>query len=121
MLRGRTYLMRAGTKTVAATIAPLKYKLNVDTLEHVAANQLEVNEIGVCAIELAEPIAFDPYSENRETGGFILIDRITFNDGRRRPAAFRAAPLAQHPLAGARHRQACPRGREAASSRASSG
>jgi bifunctional enzyme CysN/CysC len=78
MLRGRTYLMRAGTKTVAATIAPLKYKLNVDTLEHVAATQLELNEIGVCAIQLAEPIAFDPYTESRETGGFILIDRMTF-------------------------------------------
>ena len=78
MLRGRTYLMRAGTKTVAATIAPLKYKLNVDTLEHVAATQLELNEIGVCSIQLAEPIAFDPYVESRETGGFILIDRMTF-------------------------------------------
>jgi bifunctional enzyme CysN/CysC len=77
MLRGRTYLMRTGTKLVGATIAPLKYKLNLDTLEHVAARELAVNEIGVCAIELSEPIAFDPYVENRDLGGFILIDRIT--------------------------------------------
>jgi len=77
MLRGRTYLMRAGTRTVGATIAPLKYKLNLESLEHVAATHLDLNEIGVCAIELSEPIAFDPYTENRDTGGFILVDRIT--------------------------------------------
>ncbi|HXH95761.1 MAG TPA: sulfate adenylyltransferase subunit CysN [Gaiellaceae bacterium] len=79
LLRGRTYLMRVGAKTVAATIAPLKYKLNVDTLERIAATQLELNEIGVCELELNQPIAFDPYAENRDTGGFILIDRITNN------------------------------------------
>jgi bifunctional enzyme CysN/CysC len=78
MLRGRNYLMRVGTKTVGMTVAPLKYKVNPNTLEHVAANRLELNEIGVCAIELAERIAFDPYVENRDTGGFVVIDRITF-------------------------------------------
>jgi bifunctional enzyme CysN/CysC len=77
LLRGRTYLMRAGTKTVAATVAPLKYKLDVDTLDRIAANELELNAIGVVNLELSEPIAFDPYAENRDTGGFILIDRIT--------------------------------------------
>jgi bifunctional enzyme CysN/CysC len=79
MLRGRTYLMRIGTKLVTATTAPLKYKLNVDSLEHIAATKLELNEIGVCELELNQPIAFDPYRENRETGGFILIDRISNN------------------------------------------
>ena len=77
MLRGRTYFMRVGTRTVGATIAPIKYKLNLESLEHVAATRLDLNEIGVCALELSEPIAFDPYAENRDTGGFILIDRIT--------------------------------------------
>ena len=77
LLRGRTYLMRVGTKTVAATVAPLKYKLDVDTLDRIAANELELNAIGVVNLELSEPIAFDPYVENRDTGGFILIDRIT--------------------------------------------
>jgi bifunctional enzyme CysN/CysC len=70
--------MRVGAKTVGMTVAPLKYKVNPNTLEHVAANSLELNEIGVCAIELAERIAFDPYAENRDTGGFVVIDRITF-------------------------------------------
>ncbi|MGN6868973.1 MAG: sulfate adenylyltransferase subunit CysN [Solirubrobacteraceae bacterium] len=77
MLRGRNYRIRVGTRTVTATVAPLKYKLNVDSREHVAATKLELNEIGVCDLELDQPIAFDPYSDNRETGGFILIDRIT--------------------------------------------
>jgi bifunctional enzyme CysN/CysC len=77
LLRGRTYLMRAGTKTVAATVAPVKYKLDVDTLDRIAANELELNAIGVVNLELSEPIAFDSYEENRDTGGFILIDRIT--------------------------------------------
>ena len=79
MLRGRSYLLRAGTTTVGATIAPLKYRVDLDSLEHVAATRLELNEIGVGAIELAAPIAFDPYSENRETGSFILIDRLTYD------------------------------------------
>jgi len=77
MFRGRTYSMKIGTKTVAATVAPLKYRININTLEHLAAEKLELNEIGVCELELDQPIAFDPYSENRDTGGFILIDRQT--------------------------------------------
>jgi bifunctional enzyme CysN/CysC len=77
MLRGRSYLMKIGPKTVTATIAPLKYRLNVNTLEHVAAEKLELNEIGVCELELDQPICFDPYTENRDTGGVILIDRLT--------------------------------------------
>ncbi len=77
LLRGRTYLMRVGTTTLPATVAPIKYKLDVDTLEEMAATQLDLNEIGVVNVELGQPIAFDPYVENRDTGGFILIDRIT--------------------------------------------
>ncbi len=77
MLRGRSYVMQVGTSAVGATIAPLKYKLDIDSLEHLAAEQLELNEIGVCEIELDRPIAFDPYVESRDMGGFVLIDRIT--------------------------------------------
>jgi bifunctional enzyme CysN/CysC len=77
MYRGRNYLMRIGSQLATATIAPLKYKLNVNTLEHVAATKLELNEIGVIDLELDRPVAFDPYDENRETGSFILVDRIS--------------------------------------------
>jgi bifunctional enzyme CysN/CysC len=77
LLRGRTYLMKIGARTVAATAMPVKYKVNVNTLEHLATAKLELNEIGVCDLELDQPIAFDPYAENRDTGGFVLIDRLT--------------------------------------------
>jgi bifunctional enzyme CysN/CysC len=77
MLPGRNYLLRIGGATATATVAPLKYKLNINSLERLAATKLELNEIGVCDVELDRAIAFDPYAENRETGGFILIDRIT--------------------------------------------
>ena len=77
MLRGRNYLMKVGTKTVTATVAPLKYQVDVDTLAHLAAEKLELNQIGVCELELDQPIAFDAYADNRDTGGFILIDRLT--------------------------------------------
>jgi bifunctional enzyme CysN/CysC len=77
MLPGRPYWMKIGTKVVTATITEPKYKVNVNTLEHLAAKQLGLNEIGVCNLSLDQPIAFDPYSENRDTGGFILIDRLT--------------------------------------------
>jgi len=79
MLRSRAYLMKIGTKTVTATVMPLKYKINVNTLEHLAATRLELNEIGICDLELDRTIAFDPYADNRATGAFILIDRMTNN------------------------------------------
>ena len=77
MLQGRSYLLKIGTQTVTATVAPLKYSVNVNTLEHVAAKKLELNDIGVCGIELSRPVVFEPYTQNRDLGGFILIDRIT--------------------------------------------
>jgi bifunctional enzyme CysN/CysC len=79
MLQGRAYLMKSGTRTVSATIAPLKYQINVNTLEHLPAEKLELNDIGVCELELDRAIAFEPYAQNRTLGGFILIDRLTNN------------------------------------------
>jgi len=79
MLAGRPYLLKIGTRTVGVTMASPKYKVNVNTLEHLAAKTLHLNEIGVCNINLDRQIAFDPYAENRDTGGFILIDRMTNN------------------------------------------
>ena len=77
MFPGRPYLLKLGTKTAVATVSHTKYKVNVNTLEHVATKQLELNEIGICNISLDQPVAYDGYSDNRETGGFILIDRIS--------------------------------------------
>jgi bifunctional enzyme CysN/CysC len=77
MLPGRPYLLRSGTKTVGVTVAPPKYKVNVNSLEHLAAKTLHLNEIGVCNLNLDQAIAFDSYQENRGTGGFIVIDRLS--------------------------------------------
>jgi bifunctional enzyme CysN/CysC len=77
LLRGRSYLMRLGPQLATATVAPLKHKVNVNSLEKVAATRLELNEIGVVDLELDRPVAFEPYADSREGGGFILIDRIT--------------------------------------------
>jgi bifunctional enzyme CysN/CysC len=77
MLPGRSYLLRMGTKYVPARITTLKHKVDVNTLEHIAAKTLALNEIGACNIATATPVALDPYTENREMGAFILIDRFT--------------------------------------------
>jgi len=77
MLQGRAYLMKCGTRTVTATIAPLKHKINVNTLDELPGERLELNDIGVCELELDRPIPFEPYVDNRALGGFILIDRLS--------------------------------------------
>src|SRR5579862_7702306 len=77
MLPGRSYLMRIGTQYVPARVTTLKHKVDVNTLEHMAAKTLALNDIGVCNVATQLPVAFDPYAENRETGAFILIDRFS--------------------------------------------
>ena len=77
LLPKRSYLLKIGPRVVGAQITALKYKLNVESLEHVAARTLELNDVACCNIGLDRRITFDPYRELRETGGFILIDRHT--------------------------------------------
>jgi bifunctional enzyme CysN/CysC len=77
MLPGRPYLLKLGARTVGATVAQPKYKVNVNTLEHAAARTLELNEIGVCNLNLDRAVPFDPFAKNRDMGGFVLIDRFT--------------------------------------------
>jgi bifunctional enzyme CysN/CysC len=77
LLPGRPYWLKLGTRQVSATITEPKYKVNVNTLEHLAAKKLGLNEIGVCNVALDHPVAFEPYATNRDLGGFILIDRMT--------------------------------------------
>jgi bifunctional enzyme CysN/CysC len=77
MLPGRTYLLCAGTSTISATIAPLKYRLDLPSLEHVAANKLERHEVGICAVELGEPIVFDPEVKTNRTRGVVFLDPTT--------------------------------------------
>ncbi len=76
MIPGRPYWLKLGTRTVAATITDIKYRININSLERLASRELDLNEIAVCNIALDAPIAFDPYEEIPALGGFILIDRI---------------------------------------------
>jgi len=77
MLPGRSYILRTETDQANATITELKHRVDVNTFAHEAAKSLELNEVGVCNISTQTPIAFDTYAENRVTGAFILIDRMT--------------------------------------------
>jgi bifunctional enzyme CysN/CysC len=77
MLPGRNYTIRCGTQSATATVSSLKYKLNVDNLDHVAGKTLEMNEVGLCNLSMTKPLVFDPYGDNPETGSFILLDRFT--------------------------------------------
>ncbi len=74
---GRSYLLKIGARTAAAQVTAIKHRVNVNTLEKLAARRLDLNDIATCNLSLDRPIAFEPYEVNRDLGGFILIDRIT--------------------------------------------
>ncbi len=77
LVPGRTYWLKLGPQTVSATIARPKFQVNVNTAEHMAVKTLDLNAIGVATITTDRAIPFAPYSENRDLGGFILIDKIS--------------------------------------------
>jgi bifunctional enzyme CysN/CysC len=77
LLPERSYLMNINNRTLAATVTELKHRVDVDSLARLAAKTLSFNDIGVCNLAVASPVAFDPRSENRHTGAFILIDRYS--------------------------------------------
>jgi len=77
LMPGRSYLLRTETDQVAATITELKHRVNVESFAHEAAKHLEMNEIGLCNLSTQAPLAFDNFVDDRATGAFILIDRIT--------------------------------------------
>jgi bifunctional enzyme CysN/CysC len=78
LLPGRSYLLKAGARTVGAAVSELKHQVDIDdTFKPLAAKTLALNDIGLCNLSLSEPIAFDSYDNNRATGSFILIDRFT--------------------------------------------
>lgn len=77
MLPGRPYWMMMGSQSASATITEPKYKINVNTMEHLAAKTLELNAIGAVNIATDRSIPFEPYAENRDLGGFILVDKLS--------------------------------------------
>lgn len=79
MLPGRSYRMKTSSRLVSATVNAPKHKTDVNTLQKLPAKTLQLNEIGNCTLAVDRPIAFDSYNENRQTGSFILIDRMSNN------------------------------------------
>ena len=77
LLPGRSYLLKAGARTVGAAVSALKHRVDIDTFQPLAARTLTLNDIGLANLSLSEPIAFDRYEDNRATGSFILIDRYS--------------------------------------------
>jgi len=77
MVPGRAYMLKVGAQTVSATVHQPKYEINVNTQEHLAAKTLDLNAIGIANITTDREIPFAPYAENRDLGGFILIDKLT--------------------------------------------
>ena len=77
LLPGRPYLIKLGTRQAGVQVTDLKHRVNVNTLEQQPATRLDLNEIAVAKLSLDAPVAFAPYAENRDLGGFILIDRIS--------------------------------------------
>ena len=72
---GKRHLMRIGTRWAFASVAELKYRLNINTGKREQADELAMNEIGMASLATDLPVAFDAYQENRATGAFILVDR----------------------------------------------
>ncbi|SNS36932.1 adenylylsulfate kinase /sulfate adenylyltransferase subunit 1 [Sphingomonas laterariae] len=77
MLPGRPYWLKLGTQTVTANIQAPKYQVNVNTMEHLAAKTLDLNAIGVANLSTDRQLVFEPYEQDRDLGGFILIDKLT--------------------------------------------
>src|SRR6201997_956650 len=77
MMPSRPYWLKLGAQTVSAQVQPPKYQVNVNTMEHLAAKTLELNAIGVANLSTDRPIVFEAYTQSRDLGGFILIDKLT--------------------------------------------
>ena len=79
MIPGRQYIFKSNTQSATLTLGKLKHRIEVNTLDHLPAKTLELNEIGVCNISLDKRIAYDSYDNNQTLGGFIVIDRLSNN------------------------------------------
>ena len=90
LFAGRNYVLRTETQSTNATVTEIKHRTDVNSFAHIAVKSIGLNDVGQCNISTQQPIAFDPYEENRATGSFILIDRLS--------NATVAAGMIRHPL-----------------------
>ncbi|WP_299075277.1 sulfate adenylyltransferase subunit CysN [uncultured Paraglaciecola sp.] len=77
MMPNKQYGFKFATKFVSGSVTDVEYQIDVNSMEHKDAVRLALNEIAVGKIKLTQPVACDPYTKNRTTGAFIIIDRVT--------------------------------------------
>ena len=77
MSPGRQYTIKLATRSVSGSISAINYRIDVNTLEHHDSNELKLNEIASCTVSVNAPVVFDPYKQNKGTGAFIIIDRLS--------------------------------------------
>lgn len=77
LLPGRAYWLKLGTQTVSATVQPPRHVICVNTMAELSAKTLALNDIGVAEVYTDRPVVFESYADNRDLGGFILIDKLT--------------------------------------------
>ena len=77
LAHGRSYLLISGSRSVPATVTNVRYRLDVVSGHQHAARLLDMNDIGRVEIATDKPVPMDPYSVSRDTGGFLLVDRVT--------------------------------------------
>ncbi|MBE8734812.1 sulfate adenylyltransferase subunit CysN [Aeromonas veronii] len=74
---GRVYDVKLATKKSRGQVEAIRHRIEINKLDELPASELKLNEIGLCELSLTDPVAFDPYQEIRDTGSFILIDRLS--------------------------------------------
>lgn len=77
LMQGKNFLLKLGTKMIPASVMEIKYRIDINTGEHLAASKLYKNEIAVCDIAAASPLVYDTFVMHKGLGSFILIDRVT--------------------------------------------
>jgi len=77
LLPGKVFDFKLGSKTVSGSLNTIHSRIDVNTLEKHPAPGLESNEIGLTEINLDETVCFDSYKDNRATGSFIILDRLS--------------------------------------------
>ena len=76
-MSGRPYLFKLGTNTVSGSVTRIRHRVDLNTQDHLSADALALNEVGVVNLSLASAVGFEPYAKSRDLGGFIVIDRLT--------------------------------------------
>ncbi len=116
LMPGRAYLFKLGARTVSGTVTRIRHRIDVNTREKLQAHTLALNDVATVQISLAAPVGWMPYSESRDLGGFIMIDRMsnaTVGVGMIQFALMRAANVRWQEIATDRAARAAMKGQRA--------